>query len=92
MYKNLQSVLGPNPLLWLWPREMHGDGLSFPVNAEAAGESHAGAVDWAGHVFAARQDDDVPRHRNAEGALREVGERLRMARRRSGDALLDDMV
>jgi hypothetical protein len=70
---------------------MHGDGLSFPVNADAAGESHAGAIDWAGHVFAARQDD-VARPRTAEGALREVGDRLRMARRRSGEALLDDMV
>ncbi|GHJ84634.1 hypothetical protein NliqN6_1036 [Naganishia liquefaciens] len=31
-YRNLQSVLGPNPLLWLWPQSMSGDGLSFPVS------------------------------------------------------------
>ncbi|TYJ58112.1 hypothetical protein B9479_001208 [Cryptococcus floricola] len=35
MYKNLKSVLGPQPLLWLWPQNMRGDGLSFPVNPEA---------------------------------------------------------
>ncbi|WVQ98972.1 hypothetical protein IAU59_006104 [Kwoniella sp. CBS 9459] len=32
---NINSVLGPNPLLWLWPQKMRGDGLSFPVNPEA---------------------------------------------------------
>ncbi|KAK4687748.1 hypothetical protein P7C73_g2362, partial [Tremellales sp. Uapishka_1] len=37
---NLKSVLGPNPLLWLWPQAMRGDGLSFPVNPEA-GDSNA---------------------------------------------------
>lgn len=24
-------MLGPNPLLWLWPQRTPGDGLSFPV-------------------------------------------------------------
>ncbi|KAL7424244.1 Palmitoyltransferase [Cryptotrichosporon argae] len=33
---NLRSVLGPNPLTWLWPQPMRGDGLSFPVNPDAA--------------------------------------------------------
>ncbi|OCF36404.1 palmitoyltransferase PFA4 [Kwoniella heveanensis BCC8398] len=33
--ENIKSVLGPNPLLWLWPQKMRGDGLSFPVNPEA---------------------------------------------------------
>ncbi|KAI9637964.1 Palmitoyltransferase PFA4 [Dioszegia hungarica] len=36
---NIKSVLGPNPLLWLWPQPMRGDGLSYPVNPEA-GDSH----------------------------------------------------
>ncbi|OWT41413.1 palmitoyltransferase PFA4 [Cryptococcus neoformans Bt1] len=35
IYKNIKSVLGPNPLLWLWPQKMQGDGLSFPVNPSA---------------------------------------------------------
>ncbi|KAK8869594.1 hypothetical protein IAR55_000161 [Kwoniella newhampshirensis] len=38
--KNIKSVLGPNPLLWLWPQKMRGDGLSFPVNPDA-GDLHA---------------------------------------------------
>lgn len=42
---NLKSVLGPNPLLWLWPQPMRGDGLSFPVNPEAGGESANGWAD-----------------------------------------------
>lgn len=33
-YKNICEVMGPNPLTWLWPQEMQGDGLSFPVTAE----------------------------------------------------------
>ncbi|ORX33793.1 DHHC palmitoyltransferase-domain-containing protein [Kockovaella imperatae] len=37
---NMNSVLGSNPLLWLWPQAMKGDGLSFPVNPEA-GDSDA---------------------------------------------------
>ncbi|WVQ78513.1 hypothetical protein IAT38_000599 [Cryptococcus sp. DSM 104549] len=36
---NIKSVLGPNPLLWLWPQEMRGDGLSFPVAPEAGDHS-----------------------------------------------------
>ncbi|WRT67380.1 uncharacterized protein IL334_004351 [Kwoniella shivajii] len=35
LIQNVKSVLGPNPLLWLWPQPMRGDGLSFPVNPEA---------------------------------------------------------
>ncbi|KAI8366111.1 DHHC palmitoyltransferase-domain-containing protein [Radiomyces spectabilis] len=31
IYKNLCAVLGNNPMLWLWPRPMPGDGLSFPI-------------------------------------------------------------
>ncbi|KAG1169709.1 hypothetical protein G6F70_008178 [Rhizopus microsporus] len=31
IYKNICQVLGPNPLLWLWPQRAVGDGLSFPV-------------------------------------------------------------
>ena len=43
---NLKSVLGPNPLLWLWPQPMQVDGLSYPVNPDAGGES--AVYDWAG--------------------------------------------
>ncbi|WWC89794.1 uncharacterized protein L201_004720 [Kwoniella dendrophila CBS 6074] len=35
LISNVKSVLGPNPLLWLWPQRMRGDGLSFPVNPDA---------------------------------------------------------
>ncbi|WWD01164.1 hypothetical protein V866_008103 [Kwoniella sp. B9012] len=35
LVKNVKSVLGPNPFLWLWPQPMRGDGLSFPVNPDA---------------------------------------------------------
>ncbi|KAG0747896.1 hypothetical protein G6F57_001720 [Rhizopus arrhizus] len=31
LYINICQVLGPNPLLWLWPQRTPGDGLSFPV-------------------------------------------------------------
>ncbi|ODN83420.1 hypothetical protein L202_01562 [Cryptococcus amylolentus CBS 6039] len=58
MYKNLKSVLGPQPLLWLWPQKMRGDGLSFPVNPEAGGES--ASDDWAG-IVAPNRDLDGPR-------------------------------
>lgn len=29
---NIKAVLGQQPLLWLWPRQMEGSGFSFPVN------------------------------------------------------------
>ncbi|KAF9202891.1 Palmitoyltransferase [Haplosporangium sp. Z 27] len=34
---NFQEVLGQNPLLWLWPQPMLGDGLSFKVRAHKSG-------------------------------------------------------
>eukprot|EP00747_Dinoflagellata_sp_TGD_P163957 gnl/TRDRNA2_/TRDRNA2_183232_c0_seq1.p1 gnl/TRDRNA2_/TRDRNA2_183232_c0~~gnl/TRDRNA2_/TRDRNA2_183232_c0_seq1.p1 ORF type:complete len:386 (-),score=46.36 gnl/TRDRNA2_/TRDRNA2_183232_c0_seq1:88-1245(-) len=35
VYKNIQAVLGENPLIWMIPGAMPpGDGLSFPVNAD----------------------------------------------------------
>ncbi|KAI8372610.1 palmitoyltransferase PFA4 [Choanephora cucurbitarum] len=30
-YRNICEVLGPHPLTWFWPKQMHGDGLSFPI-------------------------------------------------------------
>ncbi|KAG2230980.1 hypothetical protein INT48_002759 [Thamnidium elegans] len=33
IYENICYVLGPNPLLWLWPKKIQGDGLTFPVIA-----------------------------------------------------------
>lgn len=45
---NLKSVLGPNPLLWLWPQpQTSGDGLTYPITPDAGGES---ANEWAGAV------------------------------------------
>ncbi|PLW53782.1 hypothetical protein PCANC_03590 [Puccinia coronata f. sp. avenae] len=31
LYRNLQAVLGPNPLLWWLPQRMRGDGLQYPT-------------------------------------------------------------
>ncbi|KAI8876536.1 zf-DHHC-domain-containing protein [Backusella circina FSU 941] len=31
IYKNICDILGHNPLLWLWPQPVPGDGLSFSV-------------------------------------------------------------
>ncbi|KAI7903905.1 DHHC palmitoyltransferase-domain-containing protein [Cokeromyces recurvatus] len=33
-YRNIREVLGSNPLLWLWPQKMQGDGLTFPMTPE----------------------------------------------------------
>ncbi|KAG0170300.1 Palmitoyltransferase [Apophysomyces sp. BC1034] len=30
-YKNVCSVLGDNPLLWMWPQRMPGNGVTFPI-------------------------------------------------------------
>ena len=46
----MKSVLGPNPLLWLWPQKMQGDGLTYPVNQDSGGES---GIEWA-HLVAPR--------------------------------------
>ena len=40
----MKSVLGPDPLFWLVPQKMRSEGLSFPVNPEAGGES---STEWA---------------------------------------------
>ncbi|KAI7863572.1 DHHC palmitoyltransferase-domain-containing protein, partial [Spinellus fusiger] len=31
LYKNISSVLGPNPLLWLWPQPAHTNGMDFSL-------------------------------------------------------------
>lgn len=31
LYRNICAVLGQQPILWLWPQRMKGDGLSFPT-------------------------------------------------------------
>ncbi|RKP08939.1 DHHC palmitoyltransferase-domain-containing protein [Thamnocephalis sphaerospora] len=33
VYENLCQVLGPNPLLWLWPQRATDNGLEYPVAA-----------------------------------------------------------
>ncbi|KAF9355231.1 Palmitoyltransferase [Mortierella sp. NVP85] len=38
---NFQQVLGHNPLLWLWPQPMLGDGLRFKVRSDTAGDIHS---------------------------------------------------
>lgn len=50
----MKTVLGPNPLTWLWPKDMEGDGLTYAVNPEAGGES---AQEWA---YAVAPDQAVP--------------------------------
>ncbi|OCF55869.1 palmitoyltransferase PFA4 [Kwoniella mangroviensis CBS 10435] len=57
LVKNVKSVLGPNPLLWLWPQPMRGDGLSFLVNPDAGGES--ASEQWA-DIVAPRRDLSGP--------------------------------
>ncbi|KAI7872791.1 DHHC palmitoyltransferase-domain-containing protein [Spinellus fusiger] len=42
---NLRSVLGPQPLLWLWPRTMVGTGLYFSINAENSNVEAVEAVE-----------------------------------------------
>ena len=37
-YRNICSVMGDNPLLWLWPQQARGDGLSFPVRSNTGKE------------------------------------------------------
>lgn len=44
---NMRAVLGPHWWSWLWPQRMQGNGLSYPVNPEAGGESIA---EWAGVI------------------------------------------
>ncbi|KAI9482907.1 MAG: palmitoyltransferase PFA4 [Benjaminiella poitrasii] len=34
LYRNICEVLGTNPLFWLWPQKIQGDGLTFPVTPE----------------------------------------------------------
>ena len=53
---NMKSVLGPNPLFWLVPQKMRGEGLSFPVNPDAGGESSAEWADIAGRDREARPE------------------------------------
>lgn len=69
---NIKSVLGPNPLLWLCPQAMRGDGLSYPVNPEAGGES--AESDWAG--VAGRQGPLSAPESVERGVLNGFGEML----------------
>lgn len=49
--KNIKSVLGNNPLLWLWPQKMPSDGLHFPVCE--------GIDPRAAYVWPPRDPDDL---------------------------------
>ncbi|RIB03287.1 zf-DHHC-domain-containing protein [Gigaspora rosea] len=33
--KNIRANLGDNPILWCWPQEIKGTGLSFPISKDA---------------------------------------------------------
>ncbi|CAG8478834.1 9062_t:CDS:2 [Acaulospora morrowiae] len=33
--ENVKSILGDNPLLWCWPQQIKGNGLSFPISSNA---------------------------------------------------------
>lgn len=68
---NLKAVLGPNPLLWFWPQPMRGDGLSYPVNPEAGGESER---TWEG--VAGRQGPLSAPQNIDRGAMNSIGEML----------------
>ncbi|BGP54356.1 Palmitoyltransferase [Rhodotorula sphaerocarpa] len=52
--RNIQAVLGTNPILWLWPQKTPGDGLIFPV---ATGTSLAQQLEWP------PRDEFAPRKR-----------------------------
>ncbi|KAG2182832.1 hypothetical protein INT44_005813 [Umbelopsis vinacea] len=51
IYKNISSVLGPNPLLWLWPQKPPSDGLQYPVSK--------GIDPRAAYIWPPRDPDDL---------------------------------
>jgi hypothetical protein len=56
---NMKSVLGPNPLFWLWPQSARSDGLSYPVSKAADGKfGQEENADWQDVV--GRGAEDVP--------------------------------
>lgn len=40
LYRNICAVLGRQPILWLWPQRMNGDGLSFPTKQFDVNNDH----------------------------------------------------
>ncbi|GAA5836028.1 hypothetical protein JCM9279_002167 [Rhodotorula babjevae] len=55
---NIRSVLGHNPLLWLWPQRAVGDGLSYPV---AVGTDIKDQLSWPPRDPLTRQHRRRPR-------------------------------
>jgi hypothetical protein len=81
--KNIQSVLGNNPLLWLWPQQVQSDGLSYPVSKTAHGEfDQPGGQDWQNVVGSSRRTPEV------EVDLAEEDEEGRSFSRREREGLL----
>lgn len=81
-------MLGRNPLLWLWPQEMEGDGLSYAVNPEAGGES---AQEWAYAVAPDQAVSPDGKDFAATGGL-SSGHSQAQARLRSHLTTAEDMV
>ncbi|KAF9404109.1 Palmitoyltransferase [Podila epigama] len=62
---NFQTVLGNNPLLWLWPQPMLGDGLMFKVKRgkhemfdSMLSEDGSVSINMAPHTSSKWKDDD----------------------------------
>jgi hypothetical protein len=79
---NIKSVLGPNPLLWLWPQTVKNDGLSYPVSKAADGEfsNQVGGEEWQDMVGSGRGDEDA----NGKGTTYSRRETEALLRSREG--------
>lgn len=49
LFRNLRQILGPNPLLWLFPQKPEGDGIAFEVNETA--KKHGRVVEKDGKRY-----------------------------------------
>lgn len=58
----MRAVLGPHWYTWLWPQQVESDGLSYPVNPDAGGES---ATAWA---YAVTQENGLVQGYRATGS------------------------
>lgn len=43
-YRNVCAVLGNQPLFWMWPQRMQGNGLYFPMRLQGEGEKRASTL------------------------------------------------
>lgn len=57
---NLRAVLGSSPLLWCWPQQMRGDGLSFPTSSDVGQwESAVGGRTSGGNAEDPHKDEEA---------------------------------